>query len=68
VFSLTGHIKVNKLYFEIHPITCVENGEKYLFKILANNEEVLKEFINYIAFGKRGLMNLIDYIIDNCKK
>lgn len=61
-------IKVNKLYYEIHPISCKEGEEKYLFKLLANNEDVLKEFINYIVSRKKGLSLLIDDIFNNLSK
>jgi len=47
--------QVNKLNFEIYPISCQEGNESYLFKILYNNEEVLKEYINYIVYRKKGL-------------
>ena len=60
-----SYIKVSKLYFEIHPISCQEGNEKYLLKLLSNNEEVLKEFINYIVTKKKGLNNLISEILKN---
>jgi hypothetical protein len=56
--------KVNKLYFEIHPISCQSGNESYLLKLLCNNEEVLKEFINYIVSKKKGLKLLIKEIFD----
>lgn len=63
-----AYIKVNKLYFEIHPISCQEGNESYLLKLLANNEEVLKEFINYIVTKKKGLKMLIEEIFKSIKK
>ena len=57
--------KVNKLYFEIHPISCQPGNESYLLKLLCNNEEVLKEFINYIVVKKKGLSLLIKNIFDS---
>lgn len=56
------YTEVNKLYFEIHPISCQSGNESYLLKLLCNNEEVLKEFINYIVSKKKGLKLLIDTI------
>lgn len=62
------YIQVNKLYFEIHPISCRDGQESYLFKLLANNEEILKEYINYIVSTKKGLKLLIEEIFKNIKK
>jgi hypothetical protein len=59
--------KVNKLYFEIHPISCQPGNESYLLKLLCNNEEALKEFINYIVVKKKGLKLLIDTIFKDIK-
>jgi len=61
-------VKVNKLYYEIHPISCEPGSEEYLFKLLANNEETLKEFINYIVHKKKGLTLLINDIFNNLSK
>jgi hypothetical protein len=59
--------KVNKLYFEIHPICCKEKEERYLLKILSNNDEIFKEFINYCVWGKKGLRLLVNEIFNNLK-
>jgi hypothetical protein len=48
-------VELDKFYFEIHPITLTERNESYLIKILYNNEEILKEYINYIVTRKKGL-------------
>lgn len=61
------YTKVDKLYFEIHPISCQPGNESYLVKLLCNNEEVLKEFINYIVSRKKGLKLLIKSIFDEIK-
>jgi hypothetical protein len=61
------YTKVEKLYFEIHPISCEPGRESYLLKLLCNNEEVLKEFINYIISKKKGLKLLIDNIFRDIK-
>lgn len=52
--------KVDKLYFEIHPISCLKGSESFLFKLLMNNEQVMKEYINYIITSKKGLKLFID--------
>jgi len=62
-----SYTEVNKLYFEIHPISCTKGDEKYLLKLLSNNEEVLKEYVNYIVTKKKGLKMLIDSIFDSVK-
>jgi hypothetical protein len=51
--------KLDKLYFEIHPISCKAKNESYFFKLSANNEDVLKEYINYVVVKKRGLKILL---------
>lgn len=60
--------KVHKLYFEIHPISVKKRNEKYLFKLLINNEEVLKEYASFNVFKKRGLHMLIKSIFESIKK
>lgn len=62
-----SYTQVDKLYFEIHPISCQPGNESYLLKLLCNNEEVLKEFINYIVVKKKGLSLLIKNIFDSIK-
>ena len=54
------YTKVDKLYFEIHPISCLEGRESYLLKLACNNEEIFKEYINYTVSGKKGLRLLIE--------
>jgi len=63
-----GYNEVHKLYFEIHPISVVRNNEKYLFKLLINNEEVLKEYVNYIVTRRKGLKLLIKELMGSIKK
>ena len=46
---------VDSLNFEIHPISCQEGNESYLFKLRYNNEEVLTEYINWMIVRKKGL-------------
>lgn len=60
--------KVNKLYFEIHPLSCLEGRESYLLKLLCNNEEVLKEYINYRVVTKKGLRLLVSDIFKNLER
>ena len=59
---------VEKLYFEIHPISCLEKRESYLLKLLINNEEVFKEYVNYIVSSKKGLKLLIENIFNSVEK
>ena len=59
---------VEKLYFEIHPISCLEKRESYLLKLLINNEEVFKEYVNYIVLSKKGLKLLIENIFNSVEK
>jgi hypothetical protein len=47
--------RINKLNFEIHAISLKEGNESYLAKILINNEEILKEYTNFIITRKKGL-------------
>jgi hypothetical protein len=54
------YTKIDKLYFEIHPICCLESKETYLLKLKCNNDEILKEYINYTITSKKGLRLLID--------
>lgn len=50
-----SYTKVNKLYFEINPL----KNEKYLLRLLCNNDETFKEYINYIVDRDKGLKLLI---------
>lgn len=53
---------VDKLYFEIHPESCVNKSESYILKLLCNNDDILKEYINYRVKTKKGLKLLIESI------
>ena len=55
-------IEVGKLNFEIHPISCAPGQESYYFKLCSNNEEVLKEYINYLISSKKGLKLFLETI------
>jgi hypothetical protein len=55
---------INKLYFEVHPIIC---DETYLFKILSNNEESLKDYNSYIVYGKKGLNMFLNNLFNTLK-
>ena len=54
--------KVDKLYFEIHPKSLQKRNEKFLFKLLINNEEIFKEYASFDVIRKRGLKLLIESI------
>lgn len=62
-FNDYGYTEVNKLNFEIHPISVIKNNESYLLKLLINNEPVLKEYVNYIVKRRKGLKLLINELI-----
>lgn len=62
------YTKVNKLYFEIHPVSCKEKSESYFFKLLSNNEEILKEYINWKVVKKKGLKMFIEDTFNNMEK
>lgn len=61
-FNEISYTTVDSLYFEIHPISCLNNNEKYLLKLKCNNEEILIEYINYIVNSKKGMINLLNTI------
>ena len=56
---------MDKLYLEIHPICVLEGSESYLVKILINNEEIMKEYINYIVRRKKGLRLFLENLFTN---
>jgi hypothetical protein len=62
------YTKVNKLYFEIHPISCKIKNESYFFKLLFNNEEILKEYINWKIFKKKGLKMFLEDTFKSMEK
>jgi len=62
------YAKVDKLYFEIHPISCSRKNESYFLKLSCNNEEVLKEYINYNIIKKRGLKLFLDDMFTNMSR
>jgi len=47
--------KIDKLYFEIYPISLENRYEKYYLKLKNNNDEIFKEFINFEIYKKKGL-------------
>ncbi len=61
-------LEVGKLNFEIHPISCSPGEERYYFKLCSNNEEVLKEYINYIVTSKKGLRMFLNTIFKEMEK
>ena len=60
--------KIDKLYFEIHPVSTLEGRESYMLKILCNNEEILKEYITYRVIKRKGLRLLMKNIFDDAEK
>ena len=57
--------ELDNLYFEIHPISLETNNESYLVKILINKESVLKEWINYRVFKKKGVKLFLENLFSN---
>lgn len=60
--------KVDKLYFEIHPISCLQKNESYYVKIQCNNEEVLKDYMNYFVYKEKGLNKFIESLFNETSK
>lgn len=56
---------MDKLHVEVHPISLKENNEFYLVKILINNEQILKEYINYRVRRKKGLKLFFENLFTN---
>lgn len=59
---------VNKLNFEIHPVTTKEEKETYLVKLLSNNDEVLKEYINWVVVSRKGLRLFLETLFVDMKR
>jgi hypothetical protein len=59
------YTKCDKLYFEIHPVNLLEGSETYLVKLLCNNDEIFKEYINYIIFKKKGLKMFLEVMFND---
>ena len=63
----TMHLeKLNKLYFEIHPISC--NEERYLARVLCNNDEKFKEYINFYIWSKKGLKKFVEKLFNDMQQ
>lgn len=60
--------KISKLYFEIHPVSTMEGRESYMFKILCNNEEVLKEYVTYRIVKRKGLRLFMESLFMELEK
>jgi hypothetical protein len=60
--------EVEKLYFEIHPVSCQENNERYIFKLLCNNDKIFKEYINYLVFKKKGVRLLVEQLFKDMEQ
>ena len=65
LFNTYSPADMDKLYFEIHPICVMEGTESYLVKILINNEEIMKEYINYVVRRKKGLRLFLENLFTN---
>jgi len=60
--------RIEKLYIEVYPLCCLPKRESYMVKILCNNEEVLKEYVTYTAYKKKGLRLLLQSIFSDAEK
>ncbi len=60
--------RVNRLYFEIHPVSCQKDNESYLFRILCNNEDIMKEYINYMVWKKKGLRLFLEGLLNDMER
>ena len=61
-----SNYKLEKMYFEIHPV-CVERGkEEYLAKFLVNNDPIFKEYISYDVYKRKGLKMFVESLLDLC--
>lgn len=65
LFNTYQPFEMDRLYFEVHPISLESRNESYLVKILINNEPVLKEWINYRVFKKKGLKLFLENLFSN---
>lgn len=55
-----AYTKVDRLYFEIHPLSCKEKNESYLLKLSSSDDKVFTDWINYRVSKKKGLRLLIE--------
>ena len=60
--------KIDKLYFEVHPISCVKKRESYLVKLLCNNDNTFKEYINYKVYKEKGLKLMLNTLFNDMEK
>jgi hypothetical protein len=58
--------KLERLYFEIHPVSC--KNERYILKLLHNDDEIFKEYINYYVWTEKGLNKLIESIFTEMER
>ena len=65
LFNTYSPEELDKLYFEIHPICVQENKESYYIKILINKEEIMKEWIKYRVYHKKGLKLFLEELFNN---
>lgn len=60
-------VELDQLYFEVYPLSCESKREVYLVKVLYNNEEVLKEYLNFKVWKKRGLKLFLESLFKEVK-
>lgn len=59
---------LDRLEFQVHPISCLEGAESYLVKIAFNDEPILKEWINYKVIRKKGLRKFLNILFEEMEK
>ena len=62
------YTKCERLYFQIHPVNLLEGSETYLVKLLCNNDEIFKEYINYMTFKKKGLKMFLEMMFNDMER
>jgi hypothetical protein len=62
------YTKVDKLYFEIHPVSLKERNETFYLKLECNNDEKFKEYINYNISKKKGLKLFLEDLFLNMER
>lgn len=62
------YTKVDKLYFEIHPVSLRQRNEAFYLKLVCNNDEKFKEYINYNISKKKGLRLFLEDLFLNMER
>ena len=60
--------KVSKFYFEIHPVSLKPKNESYFVKLLINETEPFKEYINWNIVKKKGLKLFLEDMFNQMQR